>query len=118
MSTFLGIPINTQQEIINNLGKLLKKFLATTIQSPPNGGIDESDFVLVGGVFKATVTLPIPFTGANSDEYNVILMSLTTGGCSFAPTIESRTTTTFVINLDTANKTGLVSMMYIAIKQD
>ena len=118
MATFLGIPISTPAEIRKNLGKILVKFLGTTLQSPSGGGIDASAFSLVSGVFKATVTLVSPFTGADPAKYNVLLTPLTDGIISFAAVVENRTASTYIINLRAANKTGLIQMMAVAIKQD
>jgi hypothetical protein len=68
------------------------------------------DFSLIGGRQKATVTFSPAFDDAN---YTVEL-GIETVGNSYAPTHESRTAASFVVNLGTASLSGLASVTWRA----
>lgn len=76
-----------------------------------SGILIPGDFSLVGGIQKATVTLSPAFADEN---YDVKLGAETVGGFAFIPVHESRAAGSFVINLGTANLSGLASVTWRA----
>lgn len=101
--------------MIQVIRRLIRALIGLIIKSTPDGGLDPSDFALVGGVFKATVTLDAAYT---NDEYNVAVNYKTTNGTIYWATIESQTASDFVINTCSTNIDDMVKCMVITVKQD
>jgi len=68
------------------------------------------DFSLVGGRQKATVTLSPAF----ADTDYVVTFGVETNTHSFLPTYESKTASSFVVNLNTASLAGLGAVTWFA----
>lgn len=78
----------------------------------PSGGAGTASFALVGGVYKATIVFATPFPSTN---YSVAFGVVAQNDVSFIPTAESIAVGGFVINLNTNNKTDLVTVTWMAV---